>query len=473
MSEHKISRRQLLKGLGLAAAGTALAACQPKVVEKVVKETVEVEKVVEKEVEKQVEVTRMVEADKAEVRFANDPSPEELQLMVPLMDAFQDDTGIRIKLEPTPGGTDQLIAGFAAGTAPDVYGNWGPGMRKLIEMGTCLNLEPFIEVDWTQETLDDFVESQIISGTFEGKRWAVPQYCGIWAGMFNKDLFDEAGLDYPDRETWSYDQYLAAAQKLTKRDSAGIPSQMGTDEWFGFEFTISTNIWTFDGECHDPDDNRICLLHEDNAMDAVQWLADFRWKHQVAATSAESAALKTAHEGFGLFPSGIVGMKPEGSWGVKGYFGGVADRFDWGIMPHHRGPGGNRVTFSTTDMYMANAKTEIPDAAWQWLDYLSGVDYQRMRIQIGRQPCRKSIAQEWVDWATVKAKEINPDADQDFQIFIDGFEYCKPMVYYANHTDAKEIIGPAMDQIFATGEAQAREILPEVSEKVTALLTGA
>ena len=31
---------------------------------------------------------------------------------------------------------------------------------------------------------------------------------------------------------------------------------------------------------------------------------------------------------------------------------------------------------------MANAKTAAPDAAWQWLDFLSGPDYQRMRIQL-------------------------------------------------------------------------------------------
>ena len=63
MSHKKVSRRQMLKGLGAAVAGTALAACQPKTVivekevEKIVKETVMVEgtpKVVEKVVKETV-----------------------------------------------------------------------------------------------------------------------------------------------------------------------------------------------------------------------------------------------------------------------------------------------------------------------------------------------------------------------------------------------------------------------------------
>jgi ABC-type oligopeptide transport system substrate-binding subunit len=64
----KVSRRKFLSGLGMAAAGAAVAACQPKTV--VVKETVEVEKVVKETVEVQVEkvvekeVTKVVEKEK-------------------------------------------------------------------------------------------------------------------------------------------------------------------------------------------------------------------------------------------------------------------------------------------------------------------------------------------------------------------------------------------------------------------------
>ena len=50
--QRTFSRRELLRGATIAATASILAACQPKVVEKVV--TQEVEKVVTKEVEKVV-----------------------------------------------------------------------------------------------------------------------------------------------------------------------------------------------------------------------------------------------------------------------------------------------------------------------------------------------------------------------------------------------------------------------------------
>ena len=59
-----LSRRELLRRVGLGAAGLVLAACQPKVVEveKIVKETVEVEKEVEKVVKETVVVEKEVQA---------------------------------------------------------------------------------------------------------------------------------------------------------------------------------------------------------------------------------------------------------------------------------------------------------------------------------------------------------------------------------------------------------------------------
>jgi hypothetical protein len=58
-NQGKLSRREFLYTTAVAAAGTALVACQPQTV--VVKETVEVEKEVVKEVEK--EVTKVVEKE--------------------------------------------------------------------------------------------------------------------------------------------------------------------------------------------------------------------------------------------------------------------------------------------------------------------------------------------------------------------------------------------------------------------------
>jgi peptide/nickel transport system substrate-binding protein len=134
MDRHKISRREFLYAGAAAAAGTALAACQPqtiivetekevtkvveKEVEKVVKETVVVEKEVEKEVTKVVEKEKLVEIEKVVTATPVPPENESpvLQRMVeagqlpPLED--------RVPQEPF------VIEGL------DGIGNFGGTMRK-------------------------------------------------------------------------------------------------------------------------------------------------------------------------------------------------------------------------------------------------------------------------------------------------------------------------------------------------------
>ncbi len=70
-----LSRRQFMRGFGLAACGLAAAACQKEVVKEVtvvVKETVQVEKEVEKVVTQVVEQEKVVTATPAPVKVVND-----------------------------------------------------------------------------------------------------------------------------------------------------------------------------------------------------------------------------------------------------------------------------------------------------------------------------------------------------------------------------------------------------------------
>ena len=77
MNVRNLSRRRLLAGMGVAGAAGALAACgatpTPQVIEKVVKETVEVEKIVEQTVEVEKVTTQIVEK---EVVVTATPSPK-------------------------------------------------------------------------------------------------------------------------------------------------------------------------------------------------------------------------------------------------------------------------------------------------------------------------------------------------------------------------------------------------------------
>ncbi|MCA5011083.1 extracellular solute-binding protein, partial [Clostridioides difficile] len=51
------------------------------------------------------------------------------------------------------------------------------------------------------------------------KQYAVPKDIDTIALWYNKTMFDEAGIPYPDKD-WTWDDYAEAAKKLTKADGS-------------------------------------------------------------------------------------------------------------------------------------------------------------------------------------------------------------------------------------------------------------
>lgn len=452
----RLSRRKFLALAGTVAGGAALAACATPVAAP--------------------GGAPAGNSAEPEVRFMHPLDPVMVDPAQQLFDKFYAEHKIHIKHEPLPGEdfSQKVVAAMAAGTAPDVIWGWGPHMRLFIEKDGTMNLDPFIEKDFTPEIIDDFVASQWNMLQWNNEQHGLPQYCGIWAWYYNKRIFDEAGVDYPSTET-DADTFLDAAMKLTKRDADGKPEQLGVDIFYALEFTISTHIWSWGGEVHDPENNRMCRLDEPIAMEAMKWLADLRWTHQVTSTPAEFDAMRTI--GWGLFATDKVATKCDGSWALQVWLESVGDKFDWGVFPQYKGPGdgGKHETFHTTDTWVVYKNTQVPDAAWEWLKFATDADWQRMQMQTRLiQPARKSLGPEWAGIVKEKLVAVNPNLeDVDLQIFIDGFDYARPMVQFAEHTAAMEILTPVFDQIYQTGDGTVEELIPGAVQKVNELLNKA
>lgn len=411
-------------------------------------------------------------AAEPEVRFMHPLDPVMVDPANKLFAKFEGEKHIKIKYEPLPSDdfAQKVVAAMAAGTAPDVIWGWGPHMRLFIEKEGTLNLDPFIEKDFTKDVINDFVESQWKMLQWKNQQHGLPQYCGIWAWYYNKRIFDEAGVPYPTKDS-DATAILDTTQKLTKRGADGKPEQLGLDIFYALEFTLSTHIWSWGGEVHDPNDNRICKLDEPIAMEAMQWLADLRWKHKVTSTPAEFDAMKTV--GWGLFATDKAAIKCDGSWALNVWLDTVGTKFDWDVFPQYKGPDkGKGQTFHTTDTWVIYNKTKNPDAAWAWLQFATDKEWQRMQMETRLiQPARKSLAPEWTDIVRKKLAAVNPKLEKvDLQIFLDGFTNARPMVQFAEHTKAMEILNPVFQQIYETGKGTVQDLIPAATKKVNDLL---
>lgn len=151
------------------------------------------------------------------------------------------------------------------------------------------------------EDKDDFLETPLSSNVYDGKTYGVPQVTDTLALMYNKKLFEKAGIDAAPT-TWA--EVSDAAAKLKKVGSDGIYINSG-----GY-FTLPF-IYGEGGDIVDPEAKTI----EINSDEAVAGITEAQ-----KLVKSGAAVKPVANDPYGtmmtLFKEGKVGMIINGPWEV-------------------------------------------------------------------------------------------------------------------------------------------------------------
>jgi len=212
-----VTRRDILRMFGVGSLGLALSACQPKVVEKIVKETVVVEKVVkevvketvlvagtpqvvEKEIEKVVTTTPGLAAKKVTLNIWDQWAGGGADAGMELMLARYKNKHPHVEFEREVYGgmelRDIVKTAIGAGTGPDiVYIDIGAfGMGQLVRAGQLLSLDDaYQHYGWDKKI---FPIGQTLA-SIDGKRYAVPHEFEYEPVFYNKAVYEKLGLGIP------------------------------------------------------------------------------------------------------------------------------------------------------------------------------------------------------------------------------------------------------------------------------------
>jgi len=373
---------------------------------------------------------------------------------------------IRVFYTPDPENlVSRMPTDMQTGTAPDVFQGCCTHFPTWAQMGYTLDLRPYVEADLDQATIADWDPAQYEAFfTQDGRQFGLPKYHGALALYYNKDLFDEYGVDYPD-ETWDHNDYLTAMKGLTqdhtgndlinlpansrRAEDAGLSAQL---KLHGSLFDVSwdriqvyVNAWG--GHFVDPDDPTLCRMCEPESLAAMEWLRARMWDDKVMATPLDVQNMQTRD----AFIAGRVAMVEDGSWALKDILTGADFRV--GVAPFPAGPI-RRATLATTDGFGIYSGTKHPEAAWELVKFLISKRYGRALARAGfLQPAQASLVDEWVGFIREEFPEKSKNVD--IAAFADGHlkGYSVTAEIFANMTDAKQFAYTAWDQIFTLGKA--------------------
>lgn len=284
--------------------------------------------------------------------------------------------GVRVQIEQIPGHgqyAPKLLMMHVADSMPDVISLDVSSSAAFINNHVVRNLTPFITADETFE-LSDYFENVTEIARRGDLLYAIPLDFTPMAMYYNKKLFDEAGVAYP-QPGWSWDDFLDAARRLTVfPDDARQPTQYGMFFENVMPFWVPW-LWTNGGDVLSPDGKRASgYLDGPRSVEAVQFLVDLMTRHRVVPHPRESAAA-----GVDLFRSGQAAMDLKGHWKMIDY---AADAMDFGVvgLPTN---GVERVTVVYATGLSITSKAKHPQLAWEYIKHMTSASVQSRRVSSG------------------------------------------------------------------------------------------
>ena len=288
--------------------------------------------------------------------------------------------GIRVKQLYVAGGNyyDKVKVMMAGGKPPDLM--WmGQGFNTFASRGAFLCIdELYGHID-----PDKYYMEVVNWYKYDGKLYGFPYGVDVNCIFYNKDLFDEAGVPYPEPD-WTVEKFLETAEKLT-RDIDGD----GRIDQYGFAGEMPIGIY---GDSLLNDTYTKCLLDTPEAIRRVQLNVDLVKKYKVSAPrESELRNIGTQM----AFLMGKIAM-----WCTMNLqlveLRRKVDAFDWDIAMMPKGT--VQVTWASSSGFAVSRTTKHKKEAVELLKYLVGgrfvEELKGYSIPIVRAEARK-MAENW------------------------------------------------------------------------------
>ncbi|MFS0728187.1 ABC transporter substrate-binding protein [Paenibacillus sp. 1P07SE] len=346
------------------------------------------------------------------IEFMGHGNPNEKKIFEALIAAFEDENpNVTVKYTSVPPGeySQKLTTLVSSGKAPDVFYVGGSEFYRFAEAGTLLNIQSHL--DQTDLFNPDNVWPQALdryrydgSSVGAGDLYGLPKDVGPWAFVYNKTLFDEAGIEPPPAEAgaWTWNEFLDAAKELTVDENGdGKPDQYGVGA-----YSLESAVWANGGQYIDYESGTV-LVDQPEFYEAMQFVADLSLKHNVSPNQEAEQALNA----YTRFLNGKLAMFAMGPWDQPAFW---ELPFEWDIAAWPASPStGETATWLGSMGFAISAKSAHPQEAFDLAAFLSlDEDGQRENYQLGQ------AVPNLIDMATGEFMESDK-APATRQVFID------------------------------------------------------
>ena len=311
---------------------------------------------------------------KVKIRFASWETGDTLDSQQECVDQFNESQDkIEVVLEGWGSDFDtKMTASMGAGDAPDVMYMWDyPTYSESLEP-----LDEYIDAEG-EDYKNNFFEALWPYNSMNDQIYGVPVSVVTSCLYYNKDLFDQAGVEYPT-DDWTWEDVAEASKQIQSKidDVNGFTLPIGT-----LPYTLEMYLWSNGTAFVDENGKLDGNINSDKSIEVFQTFQDME-KDGVLYASEESGQTEML--------GGKTAMYVDGTWPIKQF---DEEGLNYGIaqIPKFEGTEHSISVINTSGIALSK-DSKHKEEAWEFLKFWTGEEMNKYRINT-ELPALKSVVE--------------------------------------------------------------------------------
>lgn len=256
---------------------------------------------------------------------------------------------------------DRLATAVAAGDEPDVITMGGAYPREYGDRGVLLDLSTVSE----HLDLSALDEGALSNGFFSDTQYGVPTGVNTFGLIVNPAVFEAAGVELPDDETWDWDEFVDIATQISANTPAGTygvedPTAPDALDLYANQH-VGTGLYSEDGTV---------AIEPSTVQDWFEMTTTLIEQGASPEASITSELSGQPAPEQTLLGRGLAGMKFGWSNLLTAYSTAAGQDMIMVLPPgesNHEGPG---MWLQASQLWTISANTEFPEASAKLLDFM-------------------------------------------------------------------------------------------------------
>ncbi len=301
-------------------------------------------------------------------RFPDDPANTFIESKIAEYEAAHEDIDIVISSAQNQPYKEKIKTVIGTEEQPDIFYSWaGEFSERFIRENLILDLTPYMEAD--QAWADSLIDSQMVNyTTSDGMIYGVPFRLDGKVFAYNRDIFDELGLEVP--QTW--DEFIACLDTI-QADGKYTPIAEGnSDQWPAAHYIGTLNQMLVDGETRandfDPTKGEFTDPGYEKALELMQQLVGYMNMGVNGMTHDMARQMFTTGQAAMCYVELVeltnIYMETEGT------------EFNWGMFmfPAVDGAGDPTILTGEPEGFVVSSQTQYPDECVEFLKWFLGAE---------------------------------------------------------------------------------------------------